>query len=432
MFAELGFAVSLVQAPQVSVEQRRMAATLLLLLNLAVAALIVLLAPWVAAEYGAPEVAAVMRTLTLELLLASLSAVPLAMLERELRFRAISIVQIAAGLAGSLATLVSTLADLGVWALVAGALTLASVRTIGILLAFGGVVWPGPVQLAAIQQILNFSGHTLVGRLLWYAFGQADSLVLGLQLNTTALGVYNTSAQLAMLPASKAMEAVNRVAFPVLCRLVDQIDEMRLMADRLRRMLSLYGFGVCWGLAAVAPELVLLLLGEKWRAAQWPLAALALVTPLRMLSAFHNSAAMAAGQPQAATRELAVAAVLVPAAVAVGAWQGGLAGASAAWLVAYPAVFALSLVLTSRVLRQRRRQALATMVAPALAGLAMLAAVRTCHGALAAELGIPALLAVEIGVGAATYLGALWLGARQLMLDALQVVGDVMRPARAA
>ncbi len=431
MFAELGFGVALVQAQQVSDAQRRMAATLLMVLNLTVALVLFALAPWVAAEYEAPAVTYVMWALTLELVLGSVSAVPQAMLERELRFRAISVVQIVAGLTGSLVTLVAALADADVWALVAGALAMAAVRTVGTLVAYGGLVWPGRVELGAVRPMIGISGHTLAARALWYWSGQADNLVLGLQLNAAALGAYNTSAQLAMLPAGKVMEALNRVAFPVLCRLVDQMDELRLAANRLRRLLSLYGFGVCWGLAAVAPEFVLLVLGPKWQAAQWPLAALSLVAPLRMLSAFHNTTVTAIGRPEAATRELVLAAVLLPCSVAIGAWKGGLAGASVAWVLAYPVVFGFSLVLTSQALQQQRRNALAALRAPALAGAAILGSVWLCRKGLAGQLPLPALLAAEIAVGAAAYLGTLKLVAPRILAEAREQVLDLVRPDRA-
>ncbi len=431
MFAELGFGVALVQAPQVTEAQRRMAATLLMTLNLAVALLLAALAPWVAAEYEAPPVTPVMWALTLELVLASVAAVPQAMLERELRFRDISVVQIVAGLSGSFVTLGAALADAGVWALVAGALTMAAVRTVGTLIAHGGIVWPGRVEPGAIRPMVGVSGHTLAARALWYWSGQADNLVLGLQLRASALGAYNTSSQLAMLPAGKAMEAVNRVAFPILCRLVDRKDELRFVANRLRRLLALYGFGVCWGLAAVAPEFVQLVLGPKWQAAQWPLAALSLVAPLRMLSAFQNTAVTAAGRPQAATRELLLAAALLPAAVALGGWRGGLVGASLAWVAAYPLVFGFSLVLTSHVLQQRRRDAVATLLPPLLAGAAMLVLVWLCRRTLGGSVPLPLLLAAEIATGAAAYLGALWLGARHVLLEAREQVLDLLRPDRA-
>lgn len=432
LFAELGLGVALVQMPQVSQAQLRMAATLVLALNAALALAIVLLAPWVALEYDEPEVTAVMWALTTELALASLSAVPLAMLERGLRFRAISLAQMAGGVSAALVTLGAALADAGVWALVAGALTNATVRSIGWLLAYGRIVLPGRVDLHAIRPMVNVSGHTLLGRVLWYWSGQADNLLLGLQLQAWALGAYNVSTQLAMLPAGKAMEAVNRVAFPVLCRLVDDVPALQATARRLRALLALYGFGICWGLAAVAPEFVLIVLGEKWRAAQWPLMALSLVAPLRMLSAFHNTVATAIGKPLAATRELVLASVLIPGSVAFGGWVGGLAGAAVAWLIAYPIVFALSVALTSAVLLQRWREALLPLGAPLCAGASMFGAVWLCRHALGTELPLVGLFVLQITLGGVIYLATLWFAARPLLHDTRELVLDLLRPKRTA
>ena len=429
-FAELGFGVALVQAPEVTETQRRMAATLLLLLNTAIAGVIALVAPWVARAYDDPGVTTIMWALSAELCVAAVGAVPTAMLERELRFRALSIVQIAAGVSGSLVTLTTALAGAGVWALVAGTRTLALVRTVGTLIAYGGVVWPGRVVPDAVRPMVTVGGHTLAMRALWYWFGQADNLFLGLLLHVSQLGAYNTASQLAMLPAGKAMEAVNRVAFPVLCQLRDQVAEMRATAGRVRGLLALYGFGVCWGLAAVAPEFVLLVLGDKWYAARWPLTILSLVAPLRMLSAFHNTVVTAAGRPQAATRELILAAALVPAAVAFGAWIGGLVSASLAWLLAYPVVFAASIVFTSGVLKQQPRQAVAPLVAPLLAGAAMLGSVWLCRDLLSASVSLPVLLSAEVVIGGAIYTGALWMGARGLLAEVRNLALDILRPER--
>ncbi len=428
LFAELGLGVALVQAREVSAAQARMAASVVLGLNAMIALVIVAIAPWVAAEYDAPEVTGVMWALTGELAFAALAAVPMAMLERGLRFRAISIAQITGGVSGAFVTLGLALADAGVWALVAGALTNAGVRSFGWILAHGRLVMPGPVSLEGIGPMIHVSGHAVVSRMLWYWSGQADSLILGLQLHAHALGAYSVSSQLAMLPAGKAMEAVNRVAFPVLCRLRDDAANLLALVTRLRALLALYGFGVCWGLAAVAPEFVHLVLGPKWVNAQMPLAALALVAPLRMLSAFHNTVVTAVSRPEAATRELLFAALLMPSAVGVGAWWGGLFGAALAWTLAYPMVFALSVGLTSSAVGQRWREAIAPSGMPVLAGLCMAGAIWLCRRAVGAELPLAALLGLEIVLGAAVYLAVLWWGGRKLLLDTRDLVRDLVRP----
>jgi hypothetical protein len=147
-----------------------------------------------------------------------------------------------------------------------------------------------------------------------------------------------------------------------------------------------------------------------------------------MLSSFHNTVVTAAGAPEAATRELLLASVLLPCAVGFGAHAGGLDGAALAWPLAYPIVFALSLALTSKAIGQRRRQALQPLLPPAGAGSLMLLAIWGCRQVLALKLPLTALLAVEICVGAMVYLAALWFAARPLLYEARRLTSELLRP----
>lgn len=427
LFAELGLGVALVQAPRLDTATARMACTLILALNAMVALLIVGIAPWVADLLEEPDAIPVMRLLTLELLISACAAVPQALLERALHFRALSIAPLAGAVVGAAATLTAALLDAGVWSLVIGNLAASTVRSALVLAYHRGPVWPGWPKLRLIRPMVRVSGHVLLGRGLWYWYGQSDQMVLARLLHTTLLGFYSVAAQLAMLPASKVMEAVNRVAFPILARMRDDAAGLAQAHDRLLGLLALYAFGVCWGLAAVAPDFVALVLGSKWSAAATPLVALALVAPLRMLCSLHNTITTSLGMPEAATKELAIASVLMPVAVSTGAWLDGLTGASLAWLAAFPLVWLLSNALTCAALGRSAGSGIRPLAAPAGAGLAMFAAVWfTARGLAGGPLALR--LVIEIAVGAAVYAGLLWYGARSLVQEAGTFVRDLVRP----
>jgi teichuronic acid exporter len=431
MFGELGLGVALVQARTMPAAQMRMAVSIVMMLNLALTAMIFVVAPWLAALYAQPEVTNVMRALALELVIAGLAVVPLAMLQRGLRYREISQAQIAGGIAGALTTLVAATAGAGVWALVAGNLTNAAVRSIGLIAAHGRLELPGAVRLPGVRPLAWMSGHTLAARLLWFWSGQADSLAVGLLLPTSALGAYSVASQVAMLPSGKAMDVVNRVAFPLLCAVQADATAAKGLVLRLRGLLALYGFGLCWGMAFVAPDLVLLLLGEKWGAAALPLALLALVSPLRMLSSLQNTAVTALGAPQAATREQTFAAMLIPLSVGAGAYHAGLEGAATAWVLTYPAVFALSVALTSRVLRQGWGDALRPALAPALAGAVMLGVATALRSAVTGDLTLTVRLACDLVLAALAYVAVMRLVAPSALHEAIELTRELVRVRRA-
>ena len=431
LFGELGLGVALVQTPALDEGMARAACTLVLLLNGAVALAIAVLAPWVAEFYVAPDVTLLMRVLTLELLFTALATVPQALLERQLQFRSLSIAQLAAGIVGAATTLIAALLEAGVWALVAGSLAMALVRS-ALLIAFHGrVVWPGSVKLAAVQPMVHVSSQVVAGRVLWYWVGQADQFILGRLLNAVQFGLYSVAAQLAMLPVGKAMEAVNRVAFPLMSRAVSDPQALRDMHLRVIKLLALYSFGICWGLAAVAPEFVVLVLGPKWEAATTPLAMLAIIAPLRMLCALHNTTTTAVGAPEAATKELLLAAVLVPLAVTVGAWRGGLAGAAGAWLVAFPIVYLVSNRLTCAAVGLTPFAGLRPLAAPVCSACTMIAGVWLVRRLVGDQAPVGLLLGAEIVAGGIVYAAAMWLMAKPLVIEARAVVRDVLVPGRA-
>ena len=430
LFSELGLGVALVQAPELNELQTRMAVTLVLTLNTLLALVIVALAPLMAIAFDAPKVMPVMYVLTLELFISATATVPLALLERGLKFKQVSLGHLCGGVSGSMVTLGAALMNAGVWALVAGALTGALIRSVIWMIFHGRIVRPSRLHLNTIRPLVRVSSHALATRALWYWSGQADQLVLGRLLHVSALGVYNVSAQLAMLPAGKVMEAVNRIAFPILSRLQSDAQALQRTHRTGASLLALYGFSVCWGLASVAPELVGVVLGEKWRHATLPLAMLSMVAPLRMLGAFNNSVTTAIGMPQAATWEQALACVMLPSAIGVGAYLDGLQGAALAWIVAYPPIFLFSTWLTARAMHTSQLSMLRAVALPMAAGLCMAAAVWCVRAVIGDHTPEILRLAAGIVVGAITYLGVLWMIARPLLLDAWMLGRDLLRPQR--
>jgi len=433
LFGEMGLGIALVQADKLNDQAARAACAGILACNMLMVVVLGTLAPFAAQWYEEPQLVDVMRVLTLELLISSLSAVPQAELERQLRFRQLSVASISAGIAGATTTLVLALLGFGVWSLVFGNLTIAVVRTTLIIFFNGRFVWPSFRHgIAPVRGLVRFSSHVLAARVLWYWYGQSDQIILARLLHTSIFGYYNVAAQLAMLPASKAMEIINRVAFPILSRMHGTQGSLRVMHARLLGLVATYAFGACWGLAAVAPELVATLLGEKWLTATLPLALLAAVAPLRMLSALNNTVTSASGAPQASTIELAVAGSLIPVAVFTGAWVNGLYGACLAWPLSYPVVYLVSNALTCKAVGASKRHGLLPLAFPMVAAMVMWLCIWALRRQLSGTLPMGALLVLELVAGSIIYIVAFHVLAPALARDARKLTMDLLRPGRSA
>jgi teichuronic acid exporter len=428
LFSEMGLGVALVQVSALDEAMARSACAAILVCNLFIAGALFLLAPVAADWFDEPDLTSVMRVLTLELIVASVAAVPQAQLERQLQFRQVSIASMAAGVSGSVATLGLALLGFGVWALVIGNLAAACVRSTLIVAYNGRVVWPSFAHwLKPIHGLVGFSGYVLAGRALWYWYGQSDQVILARMLHASLLGYYSVASQLAMLPATKAMEVVNRVSLPILSRMHAEAGSVQPMHRRLLGLVGAYAFGACWGLAAVAPELVAAILGPKWLTATEPLMLLAAAAPLRMLSALNNTVTTAVGAPRAATIELAFASIVMPLAVIVGVWSDGLHGACVAWPLAYPAVYLLSNWLTCNAVKMPKAHGLQPLFGPITAAAAMWLCIWAIRSHYGADLPTLWLLIAEILAGAISYVLVLHLVARALALDARSLIWDLLR-----
>lgn len=433
LFGEPGLAAGLVQTHELHEDTSRTASGVIGVLNLLLLAGLMVAAPSIAAWYREPQLAQVIRVASLSLLMTAIATVPQAHLERHLRFRELAWALIAANLAGSLITIGCALLGFGVWSLVIGSLVIAAVRSIVTIAYNGSPVWPDFSRgIRPVRHMLHFSAHMLGNRVLWYWTMNLDLVILGRLVHSTQIGAYSVGANLASIPGDKAMEAVNRVSFPTLSRMRSNRGQFNSAYERILRMLSLYGFLVGWGLAAVAPEFVHVVLSDKWQQAIVPLTMLSLAAPLRILTAFQGTVNNAAGMPQATSRVVALTSVVLPLGILIGARLAGINGAAASWVIVYPLLYLVSTIYSCRVTQRSLRGNLHLTLVPFVAGLCMLAITYLIRNLLAAHLPAVVLMGVEIAAATATFVGTVQLLGAHILQDARGLLRDLLRPGTAA
>jgi O-antigen/teichoic acid export membrane protein len=433
VFADPGLAAGLVQTPVLPVETSRAASALLTTLNLVLLGVLLLAAPSIAVWYHEPELTQVIRVASLSLVMTAIATVPQAQLVRNLRFREMALAMISGSVAASLTTILCAIMGLGVWSLILGTLVLSALRSIVIIAYNGSAVWPDFSRgFEPIRHLMHFGVHMLGNRILWYCSANLDLIVLGRMVPSTELGTYSVGASLAATPGDKAMDAVNRVSFPTLSRLRTNRAQFNYACERILRMLALYGFLVAWGLAAVAPEFVHVVLSDKWRFAVIPLAMLSIAAPIRMLTALQNTVNNAAGFPQASTKVLGLTCLTLPVGIFLGARVAGINGAAVSCVVVYAIMFFVSTLYTCRVTERDMRDSLRIILVPLVAGIAMLIVTWALRVLLFARLPTPLLLGVEIVAAAAAFLGTAHILGPAVLSDARALLGELLRPEKMA
>jgi PST family polysaccharide transporter len=94
---------------------------------------------------------------------------------------------------------------------------------------------------------------------------QGDDLLIGRFIGAAALGLYNRSYFLMLMPLSLFSRAISNVLFPALSTIQNNELAVSQLYRKSVRGVALISFPCMVGLAVVADDFVLALLGEDWR-----------------------------------------------------------------------------------------------------------------------------------------------------------------------
>ena len=126
---------------------------------------------------------------------------------------------------------------------------------------------------------------------------RSDDVLIGYFLGPTLLGFYTIGYQLLLTIIKLVTEVSNSVAFPAFSRIQHKPERMRDAFYQVTQYTSLFAFPVFIGLAALAPELVPALFGEKWAPSIPVMQVLALIGVLQSVLFFNGSVIKASGKP---------------------------------------------------------------------------------------------------------------------------------------
>lgn len=413
------FANGAIQDKDFSEQRLRQLFGILILINGALALIQVLLAPVVAAYYGEPRVADMLRVQCLLYLANPFLAMGYAVLSRKLDFRHQAQVNMGSAMLGAVTALAGAVSGWGVWTLVVAPLVTFITRAIGMTLAAKAWIKPS-FDFRGAKYLADYGGIVMGGQLFWFLQTQADIVIAGRALGVEELGLYTVALFLAQIFVNKVVPPLNEVAFSTYARI--QHDPSAISSGFLKsvRVIMLLAMPFCLGMAATAEPLVGIMLGEDKAAAAPVVALLALAMPFMTLHVLFAPATNARGRPGISTRASILGAVLMPLSYLAGV-QWGVVGLAAAWLMSYPILTAVSAAWSLPVIGVKPGELIAALRPPVLAGLAMALGVLLLDSILA-ELPQIGRLAILVAAGGAIYGGWLLAFSRERLDEVIDLL----------
>jgi O-antigen/teichoic acid export membrane protein len=412
MLSEMGVGASVLILRELTDEQIAQLNALAVYMGLGAFCVTLLAAAPLGVFFRNPELPNVLRVLGLTFVIGSLRSVPLAMLQRELRFKRLAMIEAVANLAAAVTAIALAILGFGYWAL---ALSQMAMMVASALL----LLRSRPHRFAlprwrSISRALTFSNRVVGGRIGWYIYSNSDFFVAGRVLGTAALGVYSFGWSLTSVALDKVAALVNSVTPAFFSAMQRDAAAQRRTLLGVTEVIALLVFPATIGAALVAPDLVPVVFGEKWLGAVPVIQLLAIYGVLRTLRPVQNNILINIGEERFLMWTSIVSALVFPVAF-FAATPYGPAGIAAVWSVLYPVSMAVGYYKLFSVGIVTPRDYLRSLL-PALTGtIVMIVAVIIVREWLAADLTRVLRLVVAVLVGAAAYSLTLWFGFRDRM-----------------
>lgn len=277
--AGTGFSYSLMLREQVGDADKRLAFTWQLAAGAACALAMALAAPALATFFAEPGLEPMLQWLALACLLTAASGTAVCLLQRELDFRGLGLIQLAAYAAGYLACGVPlALAGWGAQALAA-----ACVVQAGVTLALAWWRQPHPLRPllrhADGGEALGTGGTVFATNLVNWLLANLDRLVIGRLLNTHAVGLYTQAWNFAQIPVTLLVGAAQPAFLATGARLAPDPAQLARAWRLVLACVLVLVPPVAVALALLAADLVRLLWGPAWTEAGWLLGLMFLCLP---------------------------------------------------------------------------------------------------------------------------------------------------------
>ncbi len=263
LFKDMGLTMATVQQEHITHEQISTLFWINLLISVMVAGVTLASAPLIAWFYGEPQLLWMTMAGAPGQIISGLALQHQALLRRQMKFTTLA----AIGLIGQLGALTVSITlawrGYGVWALVAQPIANACFTLVS---AWMLCSWrPGKmVRGSGVRPMLRFGGNLTGANFVNYIVRNCDNILLGKFAGADALGLYQKSYSILMLPIRQINGPITSVAVPGLSRLQSNPDAYRSYYRKAISLIVLFGMPIVCFSAVAAEKVILLLLGDQW------------------------------------------------------------------------------------------------------------------------------------------------------------------------
>lgn len=231
--------------------------------SLTIYAVLFFCAPLIAAFYHQPCLVKLSRYVFLSIPISAALIVPTALLSRGLRVKEKAIVSLLALVLSGLVGIIMAFKGFSYWSLATQQVLYILISCIG---RYACARWcpTFSVDFSPIKRMFAFSYKVLITAVLTTINNNVLTVVFGRLFPAAAVGNYTQANKWNTMANQLVANTVAQVAQPVFTRINDDDERERRVFGKMMRFTAFLAFPAMFGLALVAPQFILVTIGDKW------------------------------------------------------------------------------------------------------------------------------------------------------------------------
>lgn len=374
-FADMGLSNAIIQRQDVSESHLSSFFWINVLSGILIFVFILLLRPMVVIYFNQPSLSNYLIFAAFIFLTTPVGQLFTTLLKKELKFKTLSKIEIAATVVYSVSTIGLAMANFGVLSLIFGQL-IRSLFTVGILFFVFRKTWLPRFHFSIkeIKSYLAFGSFQMGERAVNYLSANIDYIIIGRFLGPEALGFYTLAYQIMIFPLTKINPVITNVTFSAFSRIQDDNSRMRRAYCKAINYISMVSFPILAGMLVVAPEFIRLVYGAKWESSILVLQLFCLVGVSKSIVNPIGSILLAKGRVDIGFYWNVFTVIMVSIAVIVGV-NWGIVGVAVAILVLQIPFFFIIQPIVNRLINLTFSQYFKAIQNPFLCSVIMLAGI---------------------------------------------------------
>lgn len=221
------------------------------------------LSPLIANFYNNEQLTKIIRVLSISILISGIKNIQYSYVSKNLIFRKFFFATIIGTIIAAVVGIVMAYRGYGVWALVAQQLTNNLIDTIVLWFT---VKWRPKLvfSITRLKQLYSYGWKIFVTALINCIYNKLREILIGKIYSSEDLAYYNKGNSLAYLIVINVDGSISNVILPAMSNVQDELENIRRLMTKLLEITTYILVPCLIGVAAIANNLIKVLLTEKW------------------------------------------------------------------------------------------------------------------------------------------------------------------------